>query len=726
MNPDTARDPLSQRILDLTLEMIFLLTGEAHMVVKIHEMVSDSSLHQISEGHGRSQSFNTEPPPHSGIHEQNHEKILELANKITRLLTGKVPIRCEDVTVYLSMEEWEYVERHKELYEDVMMEDHQPVITLDKPVSGEMHAPVSSPDFETESETIPEEKYLNKRTNGRADSAAHTQRDPLASAVGHVPEKDIYPATECAEYSLIVIKEEPDSSDEGNLTDTDMYEPPENIQLKCYTWGESDSHRGKYNSYPHIYSPLEHTQTEYTSTDIKEESPTYGEGNLTDSDMYEPPEHTQTKWPPNNIVEYLKTNTNPVEINHSESLIESRKPDHRIYYTGLLTHNSVPSSEMGSVSYCESDLLTHETNCRVHLFSSGTGKLSTSESSLKHQLVNTDEQPCSCPECGKCFTDTIALKNHQRIHTGKKEFQCDECGKCFTQGSSLTSHIRIHTGEKPFNCTECGKWFSRASHLASHKRIHTGEKPFQCSDCGKCFTQASHLTLHKMIHTGEKPFSCTECGKCYSLASHLAAHKRVHTGEKPLECTDCGQCFTQASQLARHKRSHTGKKMYNCSECGKLFTEPSRLARHKRIHTGEKPFKCTECWKCFTEGSSLAKHKRVHTGEKPFDCPECGKCFTWASSLAKHKLVHAGTKPFNCTECWKCFASASHLAAHKRTHTGEKPFQCPECGKCFTESSTLAKHKRIHTGEKPFNCAECGSWFAHSTSLRIHKLTHMG
>uniref|UniRef100_A0A8C5Q0C5 Nuclear apoptosis-inducing factor 1 n=1 Tax=Leptobrachium leishanense TaxID=445787 RepID=A0A8C5Q0C5_9ANUR len=132
MNPDTAKDPLSQRILDLTLEMIYLLTGDGPMVVKIHEMVSDSSRHQVSEGHCKSQSFKTEPPPHSGIHEQNHEKILELSNQIIHLLTGEVPIRCEDVAVYLSMEEWEYVERHKELYEDAMMEDHQPVTTSGK------------------------------------------------------------------------------------------------------------------------------------------------------------------------------------------------------------------------------------------------------------------------------------------------------------------------------------------------------------------------------------------------------------------------------------------------------------------------------------------------------------------------------------------------------------------------------------------------------------------
>uniref|UniRef100_A0A8C5PSW6 C2H2-type domain-containing protein n=1 Tax=Leptobrachium leishanense TaxID=445787 RepID=A0A8C5PSW6_9ANUR len=685
MNPDTARDPLSQRILDLTLEMIFLLTGEDHMVVKIHEMVSDSSRPQISEGgYCRSQSFNTEPPPHSGIHEQNHEKILELNNKIIRLLTGEVPIRCEDVTVYLSMEEWEYVERHKDLYEDVMMEDHQPVITPDKSVSGEFHPPVSLWDIgcENGSEILSNnvEKDLNKTRKGRAESATYTERESLASEERHVPEKEIYPITEPTEYSPPDIKEEPASCDEGNLTDTDMYEPPEHTQTEwsadnngeyfksnpnpvdlnktrkgraesaTYTERESlaseERHVPETEIYPiteptdikeepascdesnltdtHMYELPKHTQTKYPSTDIKEESPTYGEGNLTDSDRYKPPEHTQTECSSDNNGEYLKSCPNLEEINHSESLIESRKSEHSIYSADPLTPNSVykghsaPSSEIGKVSYSDPDPTIHERNSREEPFSiMFSAENSSAESELKNQHLHIEGQPFSYPEFGKDCVDSITDNKHQN-HTDKNPFKCSECGKGFIWASQLAKHKIIHTGEKPFICTECGKCFSQASSLAAHKKIHTGDKTFKCTECGKYFNKLSTLSTHERIHTGEKPFKCTECGKYFNKLSTLSTHERIHTGEKPFKCTECGKCFAKASSFEIHKKIHTVEKPFTCTECGKCFSRASNLAEHNRIHTGEKPFKCTECGKCFRQLSNLSRHKVIHTGEKTF------------------------------------------------------------------------------------------------------------
>ncbi|XP_073517099.1 uncharacterized protein [Phyllobates terribilis] len=105
-------------------------TDSDYIVVK--KTSSERCQNPVSEGWGRPLSPITGPPPHPLIHEDiNDQKILELAYKMIELLTGEVPLRCQDVAVYFSMEEWEYLEGHKDLYKDIMMEVPQPLTSPD-------------------------------------------------------------------------------------------------------------------------------------------------------------------------------------------------------------------------------------------------------------------------------------------------------------------------------------------------------------------------------------------------------------------------------------------------------------------------------------------------------------------------------------------------------------------------------------------------------------------
>ncbi|XP_073435963.1 uncharacterized protein [Dendrobates tinctorius] len=127
---DMDRDKMAERMLHLTLEILFRLTGEDYTVVK--KTSSDRCQDPVSEGWGRPLSPITGPPPHPLIHEDiNDQKILELFYKMIELLTGEVPIRCQDIAVYFSMEEWEYLEGHRDLYKDVIMEVPQPLTSPD-------------------------------------------------------------------------------------------------------------------------------------------------------------------------------------------------------------------------------------------------------------------------------------------------------------------------------------------------------------------------------------------------------------------------------------------------------------------------------------------------------------------------------------------------------------------------------------------------------------------
>ncbi|XP_073537996.1 gastrula zinc finger protein XlCGF66.1-like [Phyllobates terribilis] len=492
------KNKIAERLLQLTLEIFFRITGEDYTVVK--KTSSERCQDPVSEGWGRPLSPITVPPPHPLIHEDiNDQKILELTYKMIELLTGEVPIRCQDVTVYFTMEEWEYLEGHKHLYKDVMMEVPQPltspVLSSKRTTSERCPHTLLPEDCKQEDPNVPQD---------------HQGKDLI-----HINATGTYVRggdEQCKEESPT--DNHPDACSrrsDGQLTSSifksdDLEITQDTIELNAITSQE----RGiKKQTSLKTKKPI--TLSEYGNSFP-----------LETSSAKHQKIHTEKRFSCSTCGRYFSKKSDLVR--------------HDRNHTGEKPYSC---SECGKCFTQKYNLNKHQkthTGEKPHLCSE-CGKCFKQKYSLViHQRTHAGEKPYSCSECGKYFVMKSFLEIHQRTHTGEKPFSCSECGKCYGQKSNLVTHQKTHSGEKPYVCSECGKCFVMKSFLDIHQRTHTGKKPFSCSECGKCYGQKAHLVRHQRTHTGEKPYSCSECGKCFVLKSHLVIHQRTHTWGKPYSC----------------------------------------------------------------------------------------------------------------------------------------------------------------------------------------------
>uniref|UniRef100_A0A8C5MC90 C2H2-type domain-containing protein n=1 Tax=Leptobrachium leishanense TaxID=445787 RepID=A0A8C5MC90_9ANUR len=324
-------------------------------------------------------------------------------------------------------------------------------------------------------------------------------------------------------------------------------------------------------------------QTDYIATVIKEESTCCENRRVPYADIYPCTQHTQTEYPSAHIKEESASRE---DGNLTHCFIPTQHPPS----TYVKEESSSSGDDFPELDTAEGQGKTDHTLTREE-------ELGSAKSFVSQSRAYPAELSYLFPGYGKFPLRNSQTVNDYAARTAEKTFSCSEDGKCFDQQLHLDAHQSAHSGKTSYCCTECGKSFWWKHVLERHQRIHTGEKPYNCNECGKCFSQKHILVRHQRIHTGEKPFSCSECGKCFRQKSILVRHQRVHMGDRPYSCSDCWKTFPTNASLIQHQMGHIQGKLHPCPDCGKSVGTKTDLERHRRIHTGEKTPKAFIKWR---------------------------------------------------------------------------------------------------------------------------------
>ncbi|XP_075071079.1 uncharacterized protein LOC142160075 isoform X1 [Mixophyes fleayi] len=763
---------INERILNLTLEIICLLTGEDYIVVKKTSVQyqTPGSHPCVSGGLSRTQSPITVPPPQSLIHERdNDQKILELTNKIIQLLTG---------------EEGEYLDGHKGLHLNMMVENPQTLTSWGG--SSKRNIP----------ERCPRPLY----------SPVYTQGDNLIDTkVEHIKgEEETYVRGD----QQCKVKEIPTDISTGCATAETTKQPTRSAGTG--TPGSSVTEATTF-------------KTHKSSADVQD-----GSSNRNTPEKCPRPLYSQDCTEENHSIpqEYQGEDLSNIKVEDIEGEEETYlRGDQQCKVeeipTDISTADGCKSRTISKGCLILSPDFKIEDN--IVQDSPGEAPITLNIHPVLHS-ADIASGPSNYDGCSAVNSDIFA---HSKPRTWNTAFPCSECGRTFIHQSIFLRHLRSHTGEKPFSCSECGKCFTLKSNLLRHQRAHTDgssnrntpescPRPLYSQDC----TEENHsvpqeyqgegLTDIKVEYTeGEEETyvrgdqQCKEeeiptdistdgssnrntperCPKACIEENHsvpqmyqgedltnikvediegeeetyVRGDQQCKEEEIPTDISTDGssnrncpqRCSSPLYSQDYTEKNHSIQQEYQGEDLTNIKVEETYVrgdqqCKEEEIPTdistadGRKSRNISEGYLILSPDSKIKDniiqenpitlniHPVLHSADISFDSSNHEGCSLDNSDIVTHSTAHTGNTVFPCCKCGKSFIHQSMFIRHQRTHTGEKPFPCSECGKCFTQKSDLVGHQRTHTGEKPFSCSECGKCFTHKSSLVKHQRIHTG